>query len=136
VFAPLDRRGDFSDNAHVALIGIGGLGHLALQFRGTLGCQSRRSRTTLSKAEEGPQLRFAHDVNSCWLIASTRIAYDVSQHQHHFASICGTQCSTHLGALGRLHQLGVVTSHPISLRRCFWSASSRQPPPLAGELAR
>jgi len=51
VFAPLIDEG-VSPTAHVAVIGIGGLGHLALQFARAWGCEVTALTTTLAKAEE------------------------------------------------------------------------------------
>ena len=59
VFAPLlDEQ--VSPMAHVAVVGIGGLGHMALQFARAWGCEVTALTTDLSKADEarglwGPQ---------------------------------------------------------------------------------
>ena len=51
VFAPLlDEQ--VSPMAHEAVVGIGGLGHMALQFSKAWGCEVTALTTDLTKAEE------------------------------------------------------------------------------------
>jgi len=60
VFAPLIDEA-VSPTAHVAVIGIGGLGHMALQFARAWGCEVTALTTNLSKAEEAKRFG-AHQV--------------------------------------------------------------------------
>jgi len=49
-----------SPTAHVAVIGIGGLGHMALQFARAWGCEVTALTTNLSKAQEANRFGAHH----------------------------------------------------------------------------
>lgn len=62
VFNPLVQYG-ISPTSRVAVIGIGGLGHLALQFANAWGCEVT-AFTSSSKMEEAKELGAHHSLNS------------------------------------------------------------------------
>jgi uncharacterized zinc-type alcohol dehydrogenase-like protein len=55
VFAPL-RRWGIREGAHVGVIGIGGLGHLALQFLRAMGCHPTAFTSSPDKRQEAARL--------------------------------------------------------------------------------
>jgi len=63
VYAPL-RRFEASAGTRVGVIGIGGLGHMALQFARALGCEVTAFSTTPEKEPEARQFGAVHFVNS------------------------------------------------------------------------
>jgi alcohol/geraniol dehydrogenase (NADP+) len=75
VFAPLIDEA-VSPTAHVAVIGIGGLGHLALQFARAWGCQVTAITTSPAKAEEARGFG-AHDIQLLGDLAATPNRYDL-----------------------------------------------------------
>jgi uncharacterized zinc-type alcohol dehydrogenase-like protein len=107
VFAPLFDEG-VSPTARVAVIGIGGLGHLALQFARAWGCEVTALTTHPAKAEEARQLG-AHRVVPLAELADHPGAFDLivntSNHALAWESVLAA-----LAPLGSLHQLGVPLS--------------------------
>jgi len=61
VFAPLDELG-VGPGTRVGVVGIGGLGHLALQFAKALGCEVTALSGSPSKSEEAAKLGADHFV--------------------------------------------------------------------------
>ncbi len=111
VFAPL-FDGAISPTARVAVIGIGGLGHLALQFARAWGCEVTALTTSPAKAEEARGFG-AHQVVELADLADHRGRFDLiintSNHTLDWNAVVGA-----LAPKGCLHQLGVVTD-PIPL---------------------
>lgn len=62
VYSPLIRYA--KPNMRVGVIGIGGLGHLAVQFAKAMGCEVTAFSTRDSKKDEAQQLGASHFVNS------------------------------------------------------------------------
>jgi len=78
VFCASESTRPISLDRPCAVIGMAGLGHLALQFAGRLGLpRSRRSRPTLSEGRRGPRASVPHDVQLLADLASPRIAMNV-----------------------------------------------------------
>jgi len=105
VFAPLIDEG-VSPTARVAVIGVGGLGHLALQFCKAWGCEVTAITSSPAKAEEARRLG-AHQVVSVADLASQAGRFDliintVNQPLDWPAVVAA------LAPLGRLHLLGAV----------------------------
>lgn len=112
VFAPLIDEG-VSPTARVAVIGIGGLGHLALQFCRAWGCEVVALTTSLAKAEEARRLG-AHEVVSLADLSSQAGRFDLIINTVNqpldWPAVVGA-----LAPLGRLHLLGAVLEPiPIS----------------------
>jgi uncharacterized zinc-type alcohol dehydrogenase-like protein len=63
VYSPL-RNGGVRPSSRVGVVGIGGLGHLALQFARTFGAEVTAFSTSLDKETEAIQLGAHHFVNS------------------------------------------------------------------------
>lgn len=63
VFEPLFRH-NITARQHVGVIGIGGLGHLGVQFAKALGCEVTAFSSSESKKDEAMQLGATHFVNS------------------------------------------------------------------------
>ena len=63
VFAPL-RRWGVDSSKRVGIIGIGGLGHLAVQFANRLGCEVTAFSSSEAKADEAKELGAHQFVNS------------------------------------------------------------------------
>ncbi|MDJ0514489.1 MAG: NAD(P)-dependent alcohol dehydrogenase [Methyloceanibacter sp.] len=63
VFAPFHEY-DISPTHHVGVVGIGGLGHLALKFAKAWGCEVTAFTSTDSKADEARSFGADHVVNS------------------------------------------------------------------------
>lgn len=112
VFEPLFSAG-ISPTAHVAVIGVGGLGHLALQLARAWGCQVTGITTSRSKAEEILGLG-AHQVQLLGELAQQQGAYDLiintSNHALDWDAVVAS-----LAPGGSLHQLGLCAT-PIPLR--------------------
>ena len=109
VFNPLVQF-DIKPTAHVGVIGIGGLGHLALQFLNAWGCEVTAFSSSESKTKEALELGAHHVLNS-------RNEEEVSSAAGRFDLIISTvnanldwanYCST-LAPKGRLHFVGAVT---------------------------
>ena len=105
VFAPLIDEA-VSPTARVAVIGIGGLGHLALQFARAWGCEVTALTTNLAKAEEARGFG-AHHVHALGSLSDLAGRFDLVintvNHALPWAEVMGS-----LAPRGRLHQLGAV----------------------------
>ena len=105
VFSPLIDEA-VSPTAHVAVIGIGGLGHIALQFARAWGCEVTAITTNLSKTEEAKRFG-AHQVESIDQLSNLAGKFDLVintvNHSLDWAAVMAS-----LAPLGRLHQLGAV----------------------------
>ena len=105
VFSPLIDEA-VSPTAHVAVIGIGGLGHIALQFARAWGCDVTAITTNLSKTEEAKRFG-AHQVESIDQLSNLAGKFDLIintvNHSLDWAAVMAS-----LAPLGRLHQLGAV----------------------------
>jgi uncharacterized zinc-type alcohol dehydrogenase-like protein len=105
VFAPLFDEA-VSPTARVAVIGVGGLGHIALQFCRAWGCEVTAVTGSLAKAEEARQLG-AHDVLSLADLADHGGRFDLIINTTNQPLDWGVVIGS-LGRLGRLHLLGAV----------------------------
>ena len=108
VFAPLIDEA-VSPTDHVAVIGIGGLGHMALQFARAWGCEVKALTTTLAKAEEAKRFG-AHQVvalvnlaNLANLAGRFNLVFNTMNHSLDWGAVMAS-----LAPRGRLHQLGAV----------------------------
>jgi uncharacterized zinc-type alcohol dehydrogenase-like protein len=63
VFNPIVQN-DLKSSDRVAVVGIGGLGHLALQFLNAWGCEVTAISTSLNKEEEAKRMGAHHFLNS------------------------------------------------------------------------
>lgn len=112
VFEPLFSAG-ISPTAHVAVIGVGGLGHLALQLARAWGCQVTGITTSSSKTAEILSLG-AHRVQLLGELDQQQGAYDLiintSDHALDWDAVVAS-----LAPGGSLHQLGLCAT-PIPLR--------------------
>lgn len=114
VYNPLVQL-DISPNAHVGVIGIGGLGHLALKFANAWGCEVTAFTSSDAKAEEARSLGAHHTINS-------RDSEAIKSAEGTFDLILSTvnvplDWNSYLAALkprGRMHMLGAVTE-PLDL---------------------
>lgn len=105
VFAPLIDEA-VSPTAHVAVVGIGGLGHMALQFAKAWGCHVTALTTNLGKAEEARRFG-AHDVQLLEQLPALAGRFDlVINTVNHPLDWPAVMAS--LAPRGRLHQLGAV----------------------------
>jgi uncharacterized zinc-type alcohol dehydrogenase-like protein len=105
VFAPLLDEA-VSPTAHVAVIGIGGLGHMALQFARAWGCEVTALTTNLSKGEEARRFG-AHHVEALDQLAKLAGRFDLVINTVNHALQWGDVMAS-LAPRGRLHQLGAV----------------------------
>jgi len=105
VFAPLVDEA-VSPTAHVAVIGIGGLGHMALQFARAWGCEVTALTTNLSKAEEARRFG-AHHVEALERLAHLPGRFDLVINTVNHPLQWGDVMAS-LAPRGRLHQLGAV----------------------------
>jgi len=113
VFNPIIQSG-ILPNDRVGVIGIGGLGHMALQFLRAWGCEVTAFSSSPEKTDEAKQMGAHHVVNSKEAAALEAIAGSLD-------AIISTvsadlDWSTYINALrpkGRLHFVGVAPS-PIS----------------------
>jgi uncharacterized zinc-type alcohol dehydrogenase-like protein len=105
VFAPLIDEA-VSPTARVAVIGVGGLGHLALQFCRAWGCEVVALTTSPAKAEEAKRLG-AHEVVTLADLPSQAGRFDLIINTVNqpldWPAVVGA-----LAPLGRLHLLGAV----------------------------
>ena len=114
VFNPLVQF-DIKPTDKVAVIGIGGLGHIALQFLRAWGCEVTAFTSSESKAAEAKSLGAHHCINS-------RISGDIEQAAGRFDLIISTVNVTldwnlYLSTLkpkGRLHFVG-ATLEPLNI---------------------
>ncbi len=111
VFAPLIDEA-VSPTAHVAVIGIGGLGHMALQFARAWGCEVTALTTNLSKAEEAKRFG-AHQVKALEELPNLTGRFDLVINTVNQSLNWGAVMGS-LAPRGRLHQLGAVLD-PISV---------------------
>lgn len=113
VFNPIVQL-DIKPTDKVGVVGIGGLGHMALQFLNAWGCDVTAFSTSPDKETEARELGASHFVNS-------RDAEALKQVANSFDFILSTvnadlDWNTYLAALrpkGNLHLVGVIPS-PIS----------------------
>jgi uncharacterized zinc-type alcohol dehydrogenase-like protein len=112
VFEPLFSAG-ISPTARIAVIGVGGLGHLAVQLARAWGCEVTGITRNAAKAEEIRGLG-AHHVRLLNELDQQRGAYDLilntSDHALDWDAVVGA-----LAPQGTLHQLGLCPS-PIPLK--------------------
>lgn len=105
VFAPLIDEA-VSPTAHVAVIGIGGLGHMALQFARAWGCEVTALTTNLNKTEEAKRFG-AHQVKTLAELPQLTGRFDLVintvNQSLDWSAVIGS-----LAPRGRLHQLGAV----------------------------
>jgi uncharacterized zinc-type alcohol dehydrogenase-like protein len=114
VFNPLVQF-DVKPTAHVGVIGIGGLGHLALQFLNAWGCEVTAFTSTDAKCDEAVDMGAHHTINS-------RDPEAIAAAAGQFDLILSTvnvklEWNAYLGALrprGRLHFVG-ATLEPLDL---------------------
>jgi len=112
VFEPLFSAG-ISPTAHVAVIGVGGLGHLAVQLARAWGCEVTGITTSRSKIQEILDLG-AHQVQLLGELDQQRGAYDLIINTSDHALDWDTVVAS-LAPGGSLHQLGLCAT-PIPLR--------------------
>lgn len=106
---------EVSPNAHVGVIGIGGLGHLALKFARAWGCEVTAFTSNDAKAEEARLFGAHHTINS-------RDKDAIAGKAKTFDLILSTvnvslDWNSYMAALkprGRMHMLGAVTQ-PLDL---------------------
>ncbi len=122
VFAPLFDEA-VSPTARVGVIGIGGLGHLALQFARAWGCEVSAITTSMEKAEEARGLG-AHRVLPLAELGEHADTFDLilntSNHDLDWPALVAA-----LAPKGRLHQLG-VPPQPIEVQAFSLIAGRRQ----------
>lgn len=114
VFGPLVQH-ELSPTGSVGVIGIGGLGHLALKFANAWGCEVTAFTSSDAKAAEAKSLGAHHAINS-------RDPEAVSAAAGQFDLILSTvnvnlDWDAYVNALkpqGKLHMLGAVTE-PVSV---------------------
>lgn len=115
VFGPLVMH-ELSPTGSVGVIGIGGLGHLALKFANAWGCEVTAFTSSDSKAEEAKRLGAHEAINS-------RDPDAISAAAGRFDLILSTvnvnlDWDSYINALkpqGKLHMLGAVTD-PVSVQ--------------------
>ena len=114
VFNPLMQY-DIKPTDKVAVIGIGGLGHLALQFINAWGCEVTAFTSNEDKKEEALNLGAHHILNSCHPkeIESAAGRFDLIISTVNVALDWNLYLNT-LNQRGRLHFVGVVIS-PLDL---------------------
>ena len=105
VFAPLVDEA-VSPTAHVAVVGIGGLGHIALQFARAWGCEVTAITTNPAKTEQARRFG-AHHVEELEALPDLQRRFDlVINTVNHPLDWSAVMAS--LKPRGRLHQLGAV----------------------------
>lgn len=114
VFNPLVQY-NISPTASVAVIGIGGLGHLALQFARAWGCHVTAFTSTDSKRDEALNLGAYDTINSrdSQAIADAADRFDLILSTVSVKLDWNAYLET-LKPLGRLHSLGVIPE-PLDL---------------------
>ena len=111
VFAPLFDE-SVSPTARVAVIGVGGLGHIALQFCRAWGCEVTAVTSSPAKADQARQLG-AHEVVTLGDLASWAGRFDLIINTVNQPLDWGVVIGA-LAPLGRLHLLGAVLE-PLSV---------------------
>ena len=111
VFSPFIDEA-ISPTAHVAVIGIGGLGHLALQFARAWGCEVTAITTNLAKAHEAKSFG-AHQVKSIDQLSDQAGRFDLVINTVN-KPLNWSAVMASLAPRGKLHQLGAVLD-PINL---------------------
>ncbi|QNG26871.1 zinc-binding dehydrogenase [Synechococcus sp. HK01-R] len=106
----------------VAVIGVGGLGHMALQFARAWGCEVTALTTNLGKAEEARRFG-AHHVELLEALPDCAGRFDLVINTVN-QSLDWSAVMASLAPLGRLHQLGAVLE-PISVGAFDLIASRR-----------
>jgi uncharacterized zinc-type alcohol dehydrogenase-like protein len=105
VFAPLIDEA-VSPTAHVAVVGVGGLGHMALQFCRAWGCEVTALTTSPAKAEEARRLG-AHRVVPLAELGGESGRFDLIINTAN-QPLDWPVVIASLAPLGRLHQVGAV----------------------------
>jgi uncharacterized zinc-type alcohol dehydrogenase-like protein len=103
-----------SPTARVGVIGIGGLGHLALQFARAWGCEVTAISTNVATKSEEARSLGAHQLLDLHDLATNPGRFDLiintSNQNQDWNAVIGS-----LAPRGRLHQIGAVTdSIPIN----------------------
>jgi uncharacterized zinc-type alcohol dehydrogenase-like protein len=112
VFDPL-MSGEISPTASVAIIGIGGLGHLAVQITRAWGCHVTGITTSKGKEAEIRELG-AHDVELLSNLHNLKGKYDLIINTSYHALDWDAVIAS-LAPQGRLHQLG-FNWNPIPIK--------------------
>lgn len=114
VFNPFVQYG-IKPSDHVAVVGIGGLGHLALQVANAWGCEVTAFTSSDRKAEEARSLGAHHTLNSLdpKQISAASRSFDLILSTVEVALDWRLYLQT-LKTRGRLHFVGAST-HPIDL---------------------
>ena len=118
--------------AHVAVVGIGGLGHIALQFAKAWGCEVTALTTDLTKAHEARGFG-AHNVMLLKELPAMGGRFDLvintANQPLDWSAVMGS-----LAPRGRLHQLGAVLEpiqvsafDLISFRRSIMGSPTSSP---------
>jgi len=125
VFNPLVQY-DVSPTAKVAVIGIGGLGHIALAFLNAWGCEVTAFTSSDSKREEALKLGAHHTLNSrnAAEIEGAAGRFDLLLSTVNVGLDWGAYINT-LKPKGRLHFLGAVLE-PIEIGAFSLIAAQRQ----------
>lgn len=108
VFAPL-LINDISPTAKVGVIGIGGLGHMALQFANKWGCEVHAFTTSDSKIEEAKKLgaHFVHNTKQDGVLKKLNRSLDMIISTINAPMDVAALLDT-LAPKGRLHNVGAV----------------------------
>lgn len=114
VFNPLIQF-DIKPTDKVAVLGIGGLGHLALQFLNAWGCEVTAFTSSDNKADEAKKMGAHHIINSrdTKQVAQARGRFDLIISTVNVALDWNLYLST-LQAKGRLHFVG-ATLEPLNI---------------------
>lgn len=114
VYNPLVQF-DIKPNSRVAVIGIGGLGHLALQFLNAWGCEVTAFTSSDSKREEALELGAHHTLNSRdpEVLEAAAGSFDLIISTVNVKLDWNTYLTT-LKPRGRLHFVG-ATTEPLDL---------------------
>jgi uncharacterized zinc-type alcohol dehydrogenase-like protein len=115
VFTPLSQF-NIAPTASVGVIGIGGLGHLAIKFAKAWGCEVTAFTSTESKQEEALELGAHHAIDSrdSQAIAEASDSFDLLISTVNVALDWNGYLAT-LKRRGRMHVLGAVPE-PLSIR--------------------
>lgn len=112
VFSPFVQH-NISPLSHIAVVGIGGLGHIALQIGKAWGCEVTAFTSTPEKISDALALG-AHNAYGLQDLKDIRSRYDliINTSDHHASQ---TNILDALAKRGIMHQLGVALE-PFSLR--------------------